>query len=42
MITTSDFKKGVRFELDGAPWTIINVTPIPTVDGAFAKFEWKW
>ena len=26
MITTSDFKKGSRFELDGAPWQILDVT----------------
>lgn len=26
MITTSDFKKGTRFEHDGAPWQIMDVT----------------
>ena len=35
MITTSDFKKGVRVELDGAPWTIVNVTTqTPSARGA--------
>ncbi len=26
MLTTSDFKKGVRLELDGAPWTIVKMS----------------
>jgi elongation factor P len=35
MITTSDFKKGVRVELDGAPWAIVNVTTqTPSARGA--------
>ena len=35
MISTSDFKKGVRVELDNAPWTIVNVTTqSPSARGA--------
>jgi len=35
MISTSDFKKGVRVELDNAPWTIVNITTqSPTARGA--------
>lgn len=35
MISTSDFKKGVRVELDQAPWTIVSVTTqSPTARGA--------
>ena len=35
MLTTSDFKKGVRVELDGAPWTIVSVTTqTPSARGA--------
>ena len=35
MISTSDFKKGLRVELDGAPWTIVSVTTqSPTARGA--------
>ncbi len=35
MINTSEFKKGVRVELDGAPWTIVSVTTqSPSARGA--------
>ena len=35
MITTSDFKKGLRIELDGAPWTIVTThTQTPSARGA--------
>lgn len=35
MLTTSDFKKGVRLELDGAPWNIVSVTTqTPSARGA--------
>ena len=35
MLTTSDFKKGVRVELDNAPWTIVSVTTqTPSARGA--------
>ena len=35
MISTSDFKKGVRVELDNAPWTIVHLTTqSPTARGA--------
>ena len=35
MITTSDFKKGLRIEFDGAPWTIVNThTQTPSARGA--------
>ena len=35
MLTTSDFKKGVRLEIDQAPWTIVNVTTqSPSARGA--------
>jgi elongation factor P len=35
MISTSDFKKGLRVELDGAPWTVVSVTTqSPTARGA--------
>lgn len=35
MITTADFKKGLRIELDGAPWTIVNThTQTPSARGA--------
>ena len=35
MITTGEFKKGVRIELDGAPWTIVqNSTQSPSARGA--------
>ena len=35
MITTSDFKKGLRIELDGAPWTVVQTTTqTPSARGA--------
>ncbi|MCA9539725.1 MAG: elongation factor P [Myxococcales bacterium] len=35
MISTSDFKKGARIELDGAPWTIVSTnTQTPSARGA--------
>ena len=35
MLTTSDFKKGLRVEVDGAPWTIVTVTTqTPSARGA--------
>ena len=35
MISTGDFKKGVRLELDGAPWTIVSTTTqTPSARGA--------
>ena len=35
MISTGDFKKGVRIEIDGAPWTIVNTTTqTPSARGA--------
>ena len=35
MITTSDFKKGVRLEIDGAPWTIVSTrSQTPSARGA--------
>lgn len=35
MITTGDFKKGLRIELDGSPWTIVqNTTQSPSARGA--------
>lgn len=35
MLTTSDFKKGVRVEVDGAPWTVVSVsTQSPSARGA--------
>ena len=35
MITTSDFKKGARVELDGSPWAIVSVTTqTPSARGA--------
>ncbi len=35
MITTSDFKKGVRLEIDDAPWTIVTIkTQSPSARGA--------
>ena len=35
MLTTSDFKKGVRVEMDGAPYTIVSVkTQSPSARGA--------
>lgn len=35
MITTGDFKKGLRIELDGAPWTIVTTnTQTPSARGA--------
>ena len=35
MLTTSDFKKGVRVEVDGSPWTIVTVTTqTPSARGA--------
>lgn len=35
MMTTADFKKGARVELDGAPWTIVTVTTqSPSARGA--------
>ena len=35
MMTTSDFKKGVRVEIDGAPWTIVSTTTqTPSARGA--------
>lgn len=35
MLSTSDFKKGVRIELDGAPWTIVTTTTqSPSARGA--------
>jgi len=35
MISTSDLKKGLRVELDGAPWTVVSVTTqAPTARGA--------
>lgn len=35
MITTGDFKKGVRLEIDGAPWTIVTTTTqTPSARGA--------
>ena len=35
MLTTSDFKKGVRVEIDNAPWTIVTVnTQTPSARGA--------
>lgn len=35
MITTSDFKKGVRIDYEGAPWTIVSVTTqSPSARGA--------
>ena len=35
MITTGDFKKGVRVELDNAPWTIVHMTTqSPSARGA--------
>lgn len=35
MLSTSDFKKGVRIELDGAPWTVVTTTTqSPSARGA--------
>ncbi|MCA9561216.1 MAG: elongation factor P [Myxococcales bacterium] len=35
MLTTSDFRKGVRVEIDGQPWTIVSVaTQSPSARGA--------
>ena len=35
MLTTSDFKKGLRIELDGAPWTVLKTnTQSPSARGA--------
>jgi elongation factor P len=35
MISPSDFKKGLRVELDGAPWSVVSVTTqSPTARGA--------
>ncbi|MCA9547305.1 MAG: elongation factor P [Myxococcales bacterium] len=35
MYTTSDFKKGLRIELDGQPWTVVTVTSqSPSARGA--------
>ncbi|MEE2787545.1 MAG: elongation factor P [Myxococcota bacterium] len=35
MLTTNDFKKGARIELDGAPWTIVSTnTQTPRARGA--------
>lgn len=35
MLTTSDFKKGLRIELDGAPWTVVTTnTQSPSARGA--------
>ncbi|MBV72047.1 MAG: elongation factor P [Myxococcales bacterium] len=35
MLTTSDFKKGLRIELDGAPWTVVKTTTqTPSARGA--------
>jgi elongation factor P len=35
MITTGDFKKGLKIELDGSPWTIVqNTTQSPSARGA--------
>ena len=35
MITTADFKKGVRVEIDNAPWTVVTVnTQTPSARGA--------
>ncbi len=35
MITTSDFKKGLRVEVDGQPWTVVSVTTqSPSARGA--------
>ncbi|MFN3198133.1 MAG: elongation factor P [Bradymonadia bacterium] len=35
MITTSDFKKGVRIDYEGAPWTIVSMTTqSPSARGA--------
>ena len=35
MLTTSDFKKGVRLEIDAAPWTIVSMTTqTPSARGA--------
>jgi elongation factor P len=35
MITTGDFKKGLRIELDGSPWAIVqNTTQSPSARGA--------
>ena len=35
MISTNDFKKGARLELDGAPWTIVSTnTQTPSARGA--------
>ena len=35
MLTTSDFKKGLRIELDGAPWTVVRTTTqTPSARGA--------
>ena len=35
MLTTSDFKKGLRIELDGAPWTVVKTTTqSPSARGA--------
>lgn len=35
MLTTGDFKKGLRIELDGAPWTVVTTnTQSPSARGA--------
>ena len=35
MLSTNDFKKGARLELDGAPWTIVSTnTQTPSARGA--------
>ena len=35
MLTTADFKKGLRIELDGAPWTVVKTsTQSPSARGA--------
>ena len=35
MLTTGDFKKGLRIELDGAPWTVVKTsTQSPSARGA--------
>ena len=35
MITTADFKKGARVEIDQAPWTVVTVnTQTPSARGA--------
>lgn len=42
MISTSDFKKGTRFELDGEPWTVLDVSSqSPTARGSNTLIKTK-